>query len=181
MLRGLHRPLVTGAALGALGVVVYTHPVEKLPQGPAAHTLLAKHTPDKYSDCFTITVPSRISLQQYVQAFFTCPVFRVERMLLPVATSDSEAEAISRGTSGRFGVWSVLERTDDELLATWSVDGYSMHGATWFRVIEVPGDATRLEFGSSVTPSEGLWLLPMMWFHVWYSRVLLRCTANNLA
>jgi hypothetical protein len=54
----------------------------------------------KYGDCFSVAVDQVVSLADFVFAFYTSPVFRIERLLLRVL-SDTSGDA-SIGSSWNF-------------------------------------------------------------------------------
>jgi hypothetical protein len=145
-----------------------------------------------YRDCYAVAIDGAVSLVQFVNAFYTTPLFRIERWLLGFlprgASTDAEAAAVAAGTGERFAVWSVGARTDSELLMC---DRYE-RTRSWFRV--VPGNSggrlqTTLYFGSGVaarrTPTGGLRMGAgfgaLLAFHRVYSRLLLGAAWRKLA
>ena len=73
-----------------------------------------------YGDCFAVSVGRAVTLGEFVLAFYTSPVFRVERWILRVvagaASTDGEARALEEGRRQAFAVWTVGARTVDQLL-----------------------------------------------------------------
>lgn len=136
-----------------------------------------------YTDAFATTVPDHVSLETYIAAFYTTPLFRLERRILGVfagqPTSDADVLALARGDSSRIAFWRVAERRADEILLPVK-GGRTM---SWLRVVPVRG-GTELWFGSVVTPLPSGALGPlfrvMLAPHVWYSRALLRSAARAL-
>jgi hypothetical protein len=136
----------------------------------------------KYGDFFSVAVDQVVSLADFVFAFYTSPVFRIERLLLRVfidtPSSDSNARALADGSASSFAVWYVGERTATQLLMC---DRYE-RTRSWFRVVALDRGRTLLQFGSAVaatrddrTGGEKIggtfrWLVG---FHVLYSQVLL--------
>jgi len=57
----------------------------------------------KYGDCFSVVVDRTVSLADFVFAFYTSPVFRIERLilraLLGTRSSDSDARALADGSA----------------------------------------------------------------------------------
>ncbi|WP_299687318.1 hypothetical protein [uncultured Tateyamaria sp.] len=98
-----------------------------------------------YTDCF-VAHGAQSDLCGYIEAFYTQPLFKAERLLLRVAagarSTDDEAAALARGEIDRFAVWHVSARTDTELLMV-DASGRTM---SWLSV------ADGLSFGSVVTP-----------------------------
>src|SRR5450631_523291 len=136
----------------------------------------------EYGDCFSMTVDRPVSLAEFVFAFYTSPVFRIERLILRVfvgaPSSDAAARALSDGSAASFAVWYVGRRTSTQLLMC---DRYE-RTRSWFRVVPLDRDRTLLQFGSAVaatsagrtvarSTSRGSGLL--LRFHVLYSQMLL--------
>ena len=134
---------------------------------------------DAYTDCFVTTIPGRVTLAEYVAAFYTTWVFKIERAILRIAvgrpSTDDDAARLGDGTKGEFAAWTVEARDKDQLLLC------DMHERTrsWL-MVESLTDGTRLYFGSAVVgQSEGAqrafpwWFSPLLAFHKGYSRVLL--------
>lgn len=130
-----------------------------------------------------------MTLQQFVVAFYTSWLFRLERSLLrlvlAIPSSDADAYALARGTRNTFAAWYVLARTPTELLMS---DRYE-RTRSWFRV-EVDGDGnTELSFGSAVggrhRANGSIVMSPsfraLLGFHVLYSQLLLKAAARSLA
>jgi hypothetical protein len=104
----------------------------------------------RYGDCFSVTVDRAVNLAEFVFAFYTSPLFRIERWLLGalmgVPSSDSGARALADGSAASFAVWYVGERTATQLLMC---DRYE-RTRSWFRVVSLDGGRTLLQFGSAV-------------------------------
>ncbi len=151
-----------------------------LPKG----ALLARYKPSDghYTDCFVTETPRDVPLADYVEAFYTGRLFRVERVILRLTgqgrSTDAEAKAVAIGTSSRFAAWTVEDRTTDQLLMC------DAHGATrsWFKT--GPSETgTKLYFGSAVVARNGDLPGPMKAFiplHKLYSRLLLRGAVKRL-
>jgi hypothetical protein len=133
-------------------------------------------------DCFAVAVAPPVSLNDFVYAFYTSPVFRIERAILRILagapSTDAEARAVAEGSGSAFAIWRVGERTATQLLMC---DQFE-RTRSWFQVVPMAGGWTLLRFGSAVAArrnrqtgelsvSRGFrWL---MGFHVLYSRMLL--------
>ncbi|MCE7904064.1 MAG: hypothetical protein DYH20_15935 [Gammaproteobacteria bacterium PRO9] len=130
-------------------------------------------------------------MAQYVTAFYTSPVFKVERLILKVALSrpstDAEAALLAEGKRDTFAAWRVEARTDHQLLLA------DLQGRTrsWLMVKRdlTDSDVTQLHFGSAVVPREerhdgkrslGLVFTALMGFHKLYSQVLLASARAGL-
>ncbi len=109
--------------------------------------------PGFYTDCFVTRVPGQVDLQAFLHAFYSTPLFRLERWILRkalgVATSDTDLEALVAGESGSFAVWQLETRTEDQLVAK-AVAG-SDRTRSWF-MVEPDDNGTRLYFGSVLEP-----------------------------
>lgn len=123
-----------------------------LPDG----ALLARYRVDgAHADCYAVDVPGRVSHAQYVTAFYTTPVFKLERLILNWAVSrpstDAQAEQLAAGSISDFAAWHVESRDVDQLLLA------DLRGTTrsWLMVAPLQtaqGTCTRLYFGSAVVP-----------------------------
>jgi hypothetical protein len=142
-----------------------------------------------YADCFAVKAAGTVDLSDFVFAFYTSRIFRVEgfilRALLGVSASRSEARALAEGTSDKFSAWYVVQRTKTQLLMC---DRYE-RTRSWFCVALDPDGGTRLLFGSAVAakrdqagaPSLGGGFHFLLRFHILYSQVLLRAAERNLS
>jgi hypothetical protein len=149
-------------------------------------TLLAIYIGDgSYTDCFSTVIPARIPLSEFVFAFYTTLLFRLERLILHWIVSrpstDAEARQLADGSTLNFAAWHVENRTGNEILMC------DMHGRTRSWLMVDPGDTagdggTRLYFGSAVVPvpdsksgemSLGFAYRTLIGFHKVYSMLLL--------
>ena len=137
-----------------------------------------------YIDCFTTVIPGRVSHSQFVEAFYTSRVFKLERLVLKwivdKPSTDAEAKELAAGVRDRFAAWKVEERSCDQLLMC----DYLNHTRSWLMV--APGThgglpATRLHFGSVVTSVRRFPFNVLLGFHRLYSRILLRSASARLA
>jgi hypothetical protein len=140
----------------------------------------------KYGDCFAITVDRQVTLAEFVFAFYTSRIFRIERFLLgklaAAPAGDSDARLLALGTAQRFSIWYMGQRTETQLLMC---DRYE-RTRSWFRIVPLPGERTLLQFGSAVasrgplkSPGAGFGL--MLKFHVGYSQMLLRAANRGIS
>jgi hypothetical protein len=151
-----------------------------------ANTVLEKYLiHGGYADCYTTEFAEQISLRQFVFAFYTTFLFKLERFILywmiARSSTDSQAKQLADGDIDNFVAWSVEYRNESELLMC------DLNGRTrsWFMV--VPADTkstlhTRLYFGSAVVPiqdvktgssSIGFMYRALLGFHQIYSAFLL--------
>lgn len=161
-----------------------------LPDG----ALLARYRRDgAFTDCFAADIPGAISHARYVAAFYTTPVFKLERLILKWAvarpSTDAEAGQLGAGEIDDFAAWLVEARSQDQLLLA------DLQGRTrsWLMVAPVAighRAGTRLYFGSAVLPGArsatgkpalGPVFGALMGFHKVYSQVLLSAAKSHLA
>ena len=165
------------------------------------HTLLTKYADSgAYTDCFITEIARTVSHAEFVEAFYTGGLFKVERFLLRVFISrpstDLQARQLAAGELSEFAAWRVEARAVDQLLMC-AIDGRTR---SWLMVsaAEVPGRA-RLYFGSALLPkptsmdspqssaqsnskpSLGFVFKALLGFHNWYSRALLSAAAVRLS
>ena len=158
------------------------------------HALLTKYADaGAYTDCFTTEIARTVSHAEFVEAFYTGGLFKVERFLLRVfiakPSTDLQARQLAAGELNEFAAWRVEARAVDQLLLC-AIDGRTR---SWLMVsaAEVPGQ-TRLYFGSALLPAAssakrpsgkpgmGFVFRALLGFHIWYSRALLSAAAARL-
>ena len=143
-----------------------------------------------YADCYVTELAAAVSQPEFVEAFYTTAVFKLERLLLAWfaarPSSDSQAAQLARGQADSFAAWSVEARERDQLLLC------DFQGRTRSWLMSAPasdGQSTRLYFGSAVVPivdrrsgapRMGAAFRALLGFHRLYSRVLLRAAAARL-
>lgn len=143
-----------------------------------------------YADCYVTEVPGPVSQARFVEAFYTTPLFRIERWLLRLLLSrpstDLQAQELATGQRTTFAAWSVESRTASELVLA------AGRTRSWL-MVEPVGDGasggTRLSFGSVVVPSRssadapprmGWVFTALLGFHKLYSRLLLQSARVRL-
>ena len=161
-----------------------------LPEG----ALLSKYTEGgAYADCYATEIARAVTHPEFVEAFYTGAVFKLERLLLAWCVSrpstDAQARALSRGERAGFSAWRVEARSADQLLMC----DFSGRTRSWLMVVplqESDTAATRLYFGSAVVPRldkvsgqarMGTVFSALLGFHKLYSRVLLHAARARLA
>ena len=159
---------------------------------PSAALLRKYQLGDAYADCYVTEVSRPVSHAEYVEAFYTTALFKLERLLLgwfvAKPSTDAQAAELAAGARDSFAAWSVEGRQADQLLLT----DFQGRTRSWLMVAPAagPGGAgTRLYFGSAVVPRRGrsgparmgraFHLL--LGFHKLYSRALLRAAKARLA
>jgi hypothetical protein len=146
-----------------------------------------------FTDCFATEIDGSVSHAQFVRAFYTTWVFRLERVILRWAvarpSTDDEARQVAEGASDSFAAWKVEARGDNQLLMC----DFQGRTRSWFMVVPIgtgSGARTRLYFGSAVVPrrdpvsgarSLGPVFGALMGFHKLYSHVLLYAARSRLA
>jgi hypothetical protein len=156
--------------------------------------LLAKYAHSgAYTDCYSTEVSRSVSHAEYVEAFYTGAVFKLERLLLAWFVSkpstDAQVKALASGVLDTFAAWRVEGRSTNQLLMC----DLSGRTRSWLMVASLrSGDSTgtRLYFGSAVVPvldkasgqaSIGFLFKALLGFHKLYSRVLLHAARSRLA
>jgi hypothetical protein len=156
--------------------------------------LLARYTQGgAYTDCYTTEVACPVSHAQYVEAFYTGALFKLERVLLAWFASrpstDAQARDLASGVLGTFAAWRVEERRVNQLLMC----DLSGRTRSWLMVDPAGtggSESTRLYFGSAVVPVPdktsgqarlGFKFKALLGFHKLYSRALLRAARTRLA
>ena len=160
-----------------------------------ADALLTKYRKSRaYTDCYSTDIARTVSHAEFVEAFYTGRLFKLERLLLRVFLSkpstDLQARQLAAGELNEFAAWTVEARAEDQLLLR-AVDGRTR---SWLMVstTDVPS-GTRLYFGSALLlsrkagnastgkPMMGFLFKALLGFHNFYSRALLSAAARRLA
>ena len=131
---------------------------------------------------------SSVSLADFVNAFYTTRLFKLERLILHllarIPSDDNAARALADGKTDRFSAWTTEGRTETELLMR-PVDGRTR---SWF-MVERSANGTRLYFGSAIVPAMNAagrsWAsravyAALLLFHDLYSRALLSAARRRL-
>ena len=160
-----------------------------LPRGALLNTY--KRT-GAYTDCYATDIHGSVSHQQFVTAFYTTPLFKLERVILKWAVSkpstDVDAQQLASGAVDAFAAWRVEKRSENQLLMC------DLHGHTrsWLMVAPLKtdrGPATRLYFGSAVVPVKsastgtlaiGFGFRALLGLHKIYSKALLFAARSQL-
>lgn len=158
---------------------------------PAGTALSLYASRGAYTDCYATTLPCAITQAEFVEAFYTTAVFKIERALIALFLSrrstDADARELAQGGSSHFAAWAVEHRDQDQLLLA--------AGPTRSWLMATPLNengrtGTRLHFGSAVVPrpvsgtSErklGWQFGALLGFHRLYSRILLSAATRRLS
>ena len=154
--------------------------------------LLRAYESHAYADCFTAQMGIAVSLEEFVAAFYTTRLFKLERSILKWAVSkpstDEQARQLAAGTIAEFAAWHVENRAPNQLL----LSDMNNRTRSWLMIDPVPsndGPATRLYFGSAVVPAKnrksgkvemGFVFGALLGFHKLYSVALLRAAVSRL-
>ena len=146
-----------------------------------------------YADCYAVEVARSVSHAEYVEAFYTGTLFKIERLLLAWFASkpstDAQAKELASGAVGTFAAWRVEQRSADQLLMC----DPSGRTRSWLMVSPAGAGGTactRLYFGSAVVPvvdkqsgqaTLGFTFKALLGFHKLYSRALLSAARSRLA
>ena len=157
-----------------------------------ADALLRRYVGRGYTDCWSVELDRRVTHAEYVEAFYTTWVFRLERWILAFGVSrpstDDQARGLAHGHVDAFAAWTVEARAPDQLLMC----DYVGRTRSWLMVSD--GDApgrVRLWFGSAVVAVAvddrqtgerrlGATYEALLGFHKLYSRILLRAARARL-
>lgn len=155
---------------------------------PAGALLQRYRASGAYTDCYAVDVAHAVSHADYVQAFYTSAVFKLERLILQLFASrgstDAQAASLARGELDRFAAWSVEGRAPDQLLLC----DFTQRTRSWLMVAPLSHGA-RLYFGSAVVPVPdarggaprlGPGFSALLGFHKLYSRALLSAARARL-
>jgi hypothetical protein len=152
--------------------------------------LLQRHrAAGAYADCYSTDIAHAVSHADYVEAFYTSAVFKLERLILRVfaarGSTDAQAAALALGECDVFAAWTVEGRAPNQLLLC----DFTRRTRSWLMVMPLPS-GTRLFFGSAVVPvldrrtgasHLGFGFSAVLRFHKLYSRVLLSAARSRLA
>lgn len=156
-----------------------------------AHALLARYAGNGgYADCYATELPGSFSHAEFVAAFYTTWLFRLERAILRLLvrrpSTDGEVQQLARGQRESFAAWTVEARAPNQLLLC----DFLGNTRSWLMVeSREDGGATRLYFGSAIVPRAdshtgekklGLSFRALLGFHKGYSRALLSAARSRL-
>jgi hypothetical protein len=142
---------------------------------PAASLLQKYVQSGAYTDCYSTKISTEVSLSDFVTAFYTTWLFKLERFILRVLVSkpstDEEVSLLVSGNSDKFAAWYVEDRAEGQLLMC----DFRDQTRSWFMV--APG---RIYFGSAVIPAQKSSYRLLLSFHRLYSRALLAAAKSRL-
>lgn len=157
--------------------------IEKVPV--PANTMLEKYlTNVAYTDCYTTEIPVEVSFSEFIFAFYTTFLFKLERLILKLFVSkpstDVQARQLADDDIEKFAAWTAESRSDNELLMC-DISGRTR---SWL-MVKNSGTRTQLYFGSAVVPKTGATSLgfgfqALLRFHQIYSILLLYFAKSSL-
>src|SRR5688572_14481124 len=73
-----------------------------------------------YADCYVTELPTSVTHAQFVEAFYTTRLFKLERLLLSLFLSrpstDAQARQLAEGQLSSFAAWSVESRAENQVV-----------------------------------------------------------------
>lgn len=158
-----------------------------------ANALLASYQHQGvYTDCFFVDVPRAVSQAEFIEAFYTTRLFKLERFILSILVSksstDQQARQLAAGDTQSFAAWSVEGRSANQLLLC----DFLGRTRSWLMSEAGEGghpEGTRLYFGSAFLPKVdrssgktryGMEFHALKGFHRHYSEALLRSAQSRL-
>lgn len=144
-----------------------------------------------FADCYQVAVSGRVTQAEFIAAFYTTKLFKLERTLLKhlaaKPASDADATMLANGKVLEFSAWKVEAQTGSELLLA----DFSGRTRSWLMTehIESTDAATRLYFGSAVLPRGRAdtgkpvlgWVFhALLGFHRIYSKLLLHAASKKV-
>ena len=165
--------------------------IETLNSLPPDSLLIPYRDAPAYTDGYSLDLPQSVSLADYIAAFYTTPLFKLERLVLALLvarpSTDAQAQALARSAIGKFAAWTVEGRTENQILMC----DFMKKTRSWLMCMPVPGaTGTRICFGSAIVPHHisadghvhlGLGFHLLLGFHRLYSRALLQSAARRLS
>lgn len=162
--------------------------IEKCPV--PANTMLNKYSTDgAYADCYSTEIPRPIAFPEFIFAFYTTPLFKLERLILKLTVSkpstDIQTRQLANGAIKEFAAWHVECRSENEIL----MRDFLGRTRSWFMVVPFDGTSTQLYFGSAISSSEdsktgklslGLGFRALLGFHKIYSALLLHFAKSRI-
>lgn len=158
---------------------------------PPDALLLAYAVGGGYVDCYGCEIEGRVTHAEFVQAFYTTALFKLERLILRWAlkrpSTDAQAAQLARGEVSEFAAWTVEGRAENQILLC----DLAARTRSWLMVAPAgaAGACTQLLFGSAVVPVRdaktgasrmGWGFRALLGFHKLYSRALLGAACRRL-
>jgi len=142
-----------------------------------------------YADCYWTEIAREVSFPEFIFAFYTTPLFKLERFILTWTVAKPSTDKLARELAAcereTFAAWWVEKRGEREILMC----DYQGLTRSWLSVVSVGDSGTRLYFGSAVVPRQdtktgksslGFVFQILLGFHRIYSVLLLYSARRNL-
>ena len=142
-----------------------------------------------HTDCFSVSIRKTISIESFVEAFYTSWLFKIERKILGMVmdkpSTDAQAIELSIGQRDQFSAWNLEYRDEHKVVLA----DFMGRTKSWLMVQNTDDTSTRLFFGSAVMPrlntdgslgKQSLVFRLLGGFHLLYSRALLWAASRNL-
>lgn len=160
---------------------------------PISSALRAVQATGAFADCYATDVRGTVSRAEFVEAFYTTTLFKVERKLLAWFAgkrgTNMDAARLANGTATSFSAWTVESSSDDQILLA----DFTGRTKSWLMVVRLRDsqkeEFTRLYFGSAVLPKRssspgvsrmGIAFHALSGFHTLYSKLLLLAARSKL-
>ena len=147
-----------------------------------------------HTDCYTTDIKFEVSFEEFVKAFYSTSLFKLERFILKwtVAkpSTDNQLDELLNSDSNQFAAWTVEKRAENQLLMC----DFQQRTRSWFMVTSKSksnASITQLYFGSAVVPKQsqvskhgkpqlGFLFTALLGFHKLYSILLLLSAKKKL-
>lgn len=89
---------------------------------PPQQALIHKYfsMPGAYTDSYCADLPVQTSFPDYLYAFYTTPLFKLERLILTFTvrkpSTDTQAKDLTEGKCDSFAAWTVEAREENQIL-----------------------------------------------------------------
>lgn len=105
-----------------------------------------------YTDCYSVDLARPALLSDFVEAFYTTPLFKLERRLLSLTpgcgSTDAEVRELALGKRQRLAVWSVEAREPTQIPA-----GGRSPPSQFLRRAETTGPSENRDDGTAPVPT----------------------------
>jgi len=159
------------------------------PELPSDSLLIRYRESKDFTDCYQISINQKINLHEYVNAFYTSWLFKLERFIIKwlvnKPSTDQDVELLARSETSEFSAWSVEERTENQLLLC----DYQGQTRSWLSVVNQDNESSQIYFGTAVvyrkdkkgrTIEFNQVFKFISLFHHFYAKALIRCAAKKL-
>jgi len=147
--------------------------------------LLMRYAIDgSHTDCYSCHIEKEINLEEFITAFYTTPLFKLERLILRLVdkpSSELDVANLAANKTESFAAWTVEAREENQIL----LRDYQGKTRSWLMISEEE-NGTSLYFGSAVIVKNnsgeiGRGFKLLMGFHKLYSVLLLYFARRSLS